>query len=168
MACIILEYLVRRHFADGHGHSCIHQVDHLSAPYEVHERNDHQPYEEASAADDECVLESYDVSESEHCSSCVDLEKHLCLVGDGCTPWEYLGRQCLTPKTECRNDEVVETSDQSADEEGLGSLASAFAAYEHLSGRGRFRERIFSMLLLHEVFSERNQEKDSEDTSEQR
>ena len=168
MACIILEDLVRRHFSDRHCDSCVHQVDYLTSPDKVHQRNDHKPYEEASAADDECVLESHDISESEDCGSGVDLQEDLGLVGYGCSPWENLCCECFTPESECGYDEVVETSDESADKKGLCSLAAAFSANEDLSGRSRFRERILSVLFLYEILSERNEEKYSEDTSEQR
>ena len=70
VAGVVLEYLVRRHFADGHCYACVHKVDDLSAPDEVHKRDDDEPYEEASAADDECVLESDDISQSEDGGTC--------------------------------------------------------------------------------------------------
>ena len=168
MPCIILEDLVRRHLSDGQGHAGVHEVDHLTAPDKVHKRDYYKPYQEASAADDKCILEANYISESEHGGSGIDFKEHLGLFGNSFAPRQYLGGKGLAPESECRDYEVIEASDKSADEQGLGSLSSTFSAYEHLCGGCSFRERIFPMLLLHEILSERYQEKYAEDTSQQR
>ena len=168
MSCIILEDLVRRHLADSQCLSGIHEVNDIASPDEVHQRNDDEPYKETSAADDECVLESDNITQTKDRCTGVDFKYDLCLLCDGSSPWKYLGSQCLAPKSECGNYEIIETSDDAAYEQGLGSLAAAFSAYEYLCGCGCFRERILSVLFLHEVLSERNQEQDAEDTSQKR
>ena len=165
VACIILEYLVRGHLADGLCDAGVHKVDHLTAPDEVHQRNYHKPYEETSAADDEGIFQSHDISQTEYCSTGVDFQKHFGLVCKGCSPREYFGREGFAPEAEGGYDEVVQTSDQTADEQSLRSLSTAFTAHKYLSGGSRFRKRIFPMLLLHKIFSERYQEKNAEDTS---
>ena len=166
MSRVILEYLVRGHLSDGLRDACVHEVNHLTAPDEVHKRDDHKPYEETSAADDEGIFQSHDISQTEYRSSGVDFQKHFGLVCKGCSPRKDLCRKCLAPEAESGYDEVVQTSYQSADEESLRSLATAFTAHEHLRGGSSLREWIFTMLLLHEIFSEWYQEQDAEDSSQ--
>ena len=52
-------------------------------------------------------------------------------------------------------------------EQGLGTFSATLSAHEYLRGSCGFRERIFSMLFLHEIFSERYKEKYTEDSSEE-
>ena len=167
MSCVILEDLVCRHFTDCLGYTSVHKVDYLTSPDEVHKRNDDKPYKETAAADDEGVFESDDVSETENCSSCVHLKDNLCLFSQCCSPWKNLCGEGFAPESEGRYDEVIESSDESADQKGRCSLSAAFSAYEYLCGGSSFRKRIFSMLFLDEVLSEWNQEKDAEDSSEE-
>ena len=83
MSRIFLEDLVCRHFPDGLGDARAHEVNYLAAPDDVHKRYDDQPYQEATAADYECVLQSDDVAETEHGRTRIELEHELGLVGNG-------------------------------------------------------------------------------------
>ena len=167
MSCIFPENLVSRHFSDGLCNARSHQVDDLASPYYIDERYNHEPDQEAAAADDECVFEADDVAESEHGRPCVELEHELRLVGDCLSEGYDCGGQGLSPCSEGGYDEVVQSADEAAQDEGLRAVSAAFAANEHLRGRRCFRERIFPVHLLHEIFAERNQEQYAEHAAEQ-
>ena len=167
MSRIFLENLVRRHFPDGLGDARAHEVDYLTAPDDIHERDDDQPYQEASAADDECVFQSDNVAETEHGRTRIELEHELGLVGNGLSDRYHGGGQCLSPGSEGGDDEVVQSADQSAEYQCFGALSPAFAANQHLGGGRGLRERILSVHLLYEILPERNQEEDSQHASEQ-
>ena len=83
-------------------------------------------------------------------------------------PGQYPGGEDLGPPSEGGYDEVVETSDQTADKQCLGSLASGLAADQYLSGGGSLGEGVFAVLLLYEIFAERNQQQDTEHSSDER
>ena len=76
--------------------------------------------------------------------------------------------QGLAPGAEGRHDEVVQSADQTADQQGLGALAAALAADQDLGGRGRLGEGILPVHVLDEVFPEGNEEQDAEHAAEQR
>ena len=71
----------------------------------------------------------------------------------------------LTPSAESGDNEIVQTTDETAEEEGLGTLATAFSIDENLSRGCSLRERILAVHLLHEIFPERNEEEDAEHTA---
>ena len=73
----------------------------------------------------------------------------------------------FAPRPEGGHDEVVESSDDAACEKGFGSLASVFSADEHLCGGCCFRERIFAVHFLYEIFAERYEEEYAEYASEE-
>ena len=73
----------------------------------------------------------------------------------------------FAPRPECGHDEVVKSSDDAACEKGFGSLASVFSADEHLCGGCCFRERIFAVHFLYEIFAERYEEEYAEYASEE-
>ena len=157
MPCIILEYLVRAHLSDCHCHS-VHQINHLSAPDEVHQRDDHQPHQETAAADDEGIFQAHDVAEAQHSRSGVQFQNDLRLVSDCLSESHHGGADRIRPRTESADNEVIKTSDETAHQKRSSSLAAAFAANEDLCrGRG-LRERIFPVHLFHEIFPERDEE----------
>ena len=101
MSCVVFEDLLRRHFAYCLGDASIHEVYHLTAPDKIDQRYDYKPHKEASAADDECIFETYYITEAQNCCTCVDLKHKLCLVRYGRAPRENFGRECFAPKSEC-------------------------------------------------------------------
>ena len=155
-----------RHRADSLGHVA-DDIQHFRAPDKVHQGDDDQPYEERTAADDEGVFQADDIAETGHSRTYVELEDQLGLVGHGSAPGQHLGRNGLSPPAEGRNDEVVDTSYQAADEQQLGILAAVLAADEHLGGGSRLREGILPVHILDKIFSERNEEKYTEHAAEQ-
>ena len=77
------------------------------------------------------------------------------------------GGDGFAPCAERGDDEIVEAADQTAEYQCLGIVSSAFAAYQYLCGGRGFRERILAVHLLDEVFSERNQEEDAQDSAQE-
>ena len=167
MPRIILENLVSRKLADGIDHSGVHEVDHTASPNEVHQGDDHEPNEEGTAADDEGILEANDVSKAEHGGAGIEFQDELGFVGDDLAPVHHSSRDGLAPRAERRYHEVIQTADDTADQQRLGALSTALTVDQHLGGSGRLRERILAVHLLHEILPERNEEKYAQHTSEQ-
>ena len=155
MPCIASEYVVRGEGSDDVGHD------------QVESRDDEQPHEQGAAAYDEGVFEAYDISEAEYGSAGVELEHHLGFVCHHLSPVHHCGAEGFGPCSESGDGEVVESSYDACGDEGLGAAAAAFAAAQHLDGGGCFRERIFSVHFLDEVFAEWDEEEYSEYASEQ-
>ena len=168
MPCIVFEYLLGAHLPDCHRHARVHQVDHLTAPDEVHQRNDHQPHKEAAAADDEGIFQTDDVAKTQDGGSGVELQNDLRLVGDGLSESQHRRAHRVRPSSESADDEVVKTTDETAHRKRARTLAAAFAAHKDLSCRGRLREWIFPVHLLDEIFPERDEEQYSQNPAEQR
>ena len=81
MPCIGPEDLVRAHLSDCRRKTRVHQVDDLPTPDDIHQRDYHQPHQETSAADDEGVLQTDNIAQTEDCGPGVDLQQELRLVG---------------------------------------------------------------------------------------
>ncbi len=160
------EDLVGRHLADGIGEA--HAQDVHAAAESAHQRNDQQPDEQRAAADDEGVLQADDVAQAQDGSARIDLEHQLGLVGHDLAPVHHRGGERFSPGAESRDHEIIDTTDQAGGEQGLEALAAALAADQHLRGSRRLRERILAVLLLDEVFPERDQEQDAQHAAEQR
>ncbi len=60
------------------------------------------------------------------------------------------------------------TTHQSGYEQGLSLVATLGSAHQHLCGGCSLRERIFAVHVAHEVLAERNEEQDSQDSSQGR
>ena len=168
MAGVSLENLLGSHLAHGRGDAGTHQVQHVAAPDEVHQRDDDQPHQEGAAADDEGIFKADDIAQSQHGRAGVHLQDQLGLVGHGCAPAHHRGGDGLGPGAEGGDHEVVQTADETGGDKGLGTGTAALTADEHLRGGGGFRERILSVHLLHEVLAERDQEQDAQHAAQQR
>ena len=114
MARVVAENFVRRHVADCLGNAGIHKVNDLSAPENVHQRDDDEPYKETSAADDECVFQADDIAETEDGCACVELQYNFGLVRHVLSCLHHCRGYRFAPRSECRDDEIVETADETA------------------------------------------------------
>ena len=168
MPCIVLENLLRSHFADGHRHAGIHQVDDAAAPDEVHQRNDHEPHQQGTAANDEGILEPDDVAEAQHGRAGIEFQDDFRLVGNRRAPTHDRGGDGLRPRAEGGHAEVIQTADEAGRNERLGRRTAALAAHEHLRRSRRLRERILPVHLLHEILPERDEEQDAQHAAQQR
>ena len=168
MPCIVLENLLRSHFANGHRHAGIHQVDDAAAPDEVHQRNDHEPHQQGSAADDEGILEADDVAEAQHGRAGIEFQDEFRLVGNRRTPAHHRGGNGLRPCAEGRDAEVVQSADEAGRNERLRRRTAAFPAHEDLRRGRRLRERILPVHFLHEILPERDEEQDAQHAAQQR
>ena len=168
MAGIVLENLLGRHLRNGLHHAGVHQIDHLSAPEEVHKRDDDQPHQQAAAANDEAIFQADDVAQAQHGGAGVELQHHLGFIGQGLAQADHRRGKRLAPGTEGGNDKVVQTAHQTGCEQGLGTSSAALAAYEHLRGGRGFREGVLAVHLAHEIFPERNEEQDAQHAAQQR
>ena len=166
MAGVFTEYLFGRHFRYGGGDAGIHEVDDLSSPYQIHQRDDDQPYKETSATDDQGVFQPDYISETEDGCPGIQFEHKFGLVGNGGSERQDFRGDGVGPQPESGYDEIIKSSYETAEKEGLGPAASVFPADKHLCGGRSLRKRIFSMHFLDEIFPEGYQEEDSEDTSE--
>ena len=161
-----MKNLVCGHVSDGLRDAAVHKVNDLAAPDEIHQRDDYQPYQEAAAADYECVFEADNVAESEYCSAGVQLQHDFSFVCDVLADGGDCGGYRFAPCAESGDDEIVESAHETAEYQCLGIVSSAFAANQDLCCGCGFRERILAVHLLYEVFSERNQEEDAENAAE--
>ena len=75
--------LVGCHLCDRGAQTGVHQINYLVSKEDVHQRNDDEPYEERTAADDESIFEANDITQTEHCSTYVKFKHHFCLVSYG-------------------------------------------------------------------------------------
>ena len=166
MAGVILEYLLRGHILYHRGDSRVHQVDNLASPDEVHQRDYHKPYQQASAADYEGIFQTYYISQTEDGRAGIDLQDDLRLVGYRLADSQDSGAYGVRPGPERADHEIVQASHQAAHEQSTDTLA-AFSADQDLRGSRRLRERILPVHLLDEVLPERNQEQDAQDASQQ-
>ena len=73
----------------------------------------------------------------------------------------------LVPPSQGTYDEVIQTADESGQQQWLGLVPAFLARYEDLSTGGRFREGVFAVLFLDEIFPEWNQEEDAQYTTQQ-
>ena len=73
----------------------------------------------------------------------------------------------LVPPPEGGDDEIIESAYQSGNKQRPGLVAALCPADEHLCGGGSFREWVFAMHLLDEVFAERDEEEDADDAAEE-
>ena len=167
MPGVILENLVRRHLADGIHYTGVHEVDDIAAPDEVHQRDDHKPHQEGTAANDEGIFQADDIAEAENCCACIEFQYELGLVGHDLSPMHHGSGDGLAPGSERCNHEVVQTAYYTADKQGLGALSASFTVDQHLGGGGSLREGILSVHFLDEILPERNEEKNAEHASEQ-
>ena len=168
MPRIVLENLLRSHLADGLRDARPHEVDDIGPPDEVHEGNNHQPNQQGAAADDEGILKADDIAQSQHGGAGVHLEDQLGFVREGGTPAHHRGGDGLRPGAEGGHGKVVQAAYETGRYERLGAGAAALAADEYLRGGGGLREGVLPVHLLHEVFTERNEEQDAQHAAQQR
>ena len=90
------------------------------------------------------------------------------MVGKLLTPCHYTRGEVLVPQTKGGDDEVVESTDETSHEQGLGLAASLGTRHEHLGGGSGFGEGIFAVHILDEILAERYEEEDAEDTTQRR
>ena len=132
------------------------------------ERYDEEPYEARAGRDDECILESDDVAQTQHGGRGVQSEDHLELVGERLAPGADARRDGVGPESEGADHEVVETADQTRHGEQLGLVAPLLARDEHLGGCRGLGEGVFAVHLLDEVLAEGNHEQDAQHAAEER
>lgn len=128
VAGIVGEDLFGGHGTYRGGYAGAHEVNHAVSEEDIHEGYDDEPYQERAAADDEGVFESDDVAQAEYCRSYIYLYYKFGIGRYLFAPWQHSGCECLGPPSESRDDEVVDTSDQTAEEQGLGTFASRLPA----------------------------------------
>ena len=142
-------------------------VNNLHARYTTKEWKEYPPYEERARADNGCVLEADDITQTKYRSRGIDGENEFELSRQRLAPTHHAGSELLGPEAECGNRKIVQTSDSSGPNEGFGLVATAFARDEDLGSSRSLREGIFAVFLLYEILAERNEEKDTKATAEQ-
>ena len=175
------------HDADHTGHCDTANTDHsgvvaedfllahggdFSVAVGTHKRNDDPPYEERTGGDYEGIAQSHNIAQTEHCGSGVAAEHQFGLGGDCLPPSGGRGRERAGPKAERLHHIVVDTAYERGNHKRLGLRSTGFAgrlaAGEHLSGSCSLREGVLAVHILHEIFSEGDEEKYTEDTAKQR
>ena len=161
---------------DGFGCHFTHRSDNIGVPLvedgvgekQGHTRNNKPPHGKRTEADDGGIAQTDDVAQTEDGSTGVDLEDELGMVGKLLTPCHYTRGEVLVPQTKGGDDEVVESTDETSHEQGLGLAASLGTRHEHLGGGSGFGEGIFAVHILDEILAERYEEEDAEDTTQRR
>ena len=122
---------------------------------------DYPPDEGTTGKDDKRVGQADDVAQTQHSGTGVDLEDHLHVVGEVFHGGDGLGREHLFPPTEGREQEVIQTTHQTGDEQRTGLVATLLATDEHLGRRGSLGERELAVHVAHKVLAEGDKEKDA-------
>ena len=167
-ASIGSEDLLRRHIAHGGSDGRIPLVQYRVGEDNGHGGHDDPPYADGSHADDEGVTEADDVSQSEHGSTRVEFHDQLGLLGYRLAKGHGAACHLLVPPSEGGHGEVIESADDACQQQRFGLAAALLARDEHL-GRSRcLGEGILSVHVLDEILAERNQEQNTQDTTEGR
>ena len=165
-ACIGLEDGFRGHLSDGCRDGRIPLVQYGVGEDEGHARHDEPPDGKRTHADDEGVFQPDDVTQSEDGGTCIHLEDELRLVGNCFAEADHAAGHVFVPPAEGRHGEVVETAHQARHEQRLRLASAPLAAHEHLCSCRGLGERISAVLVLDEVFAERNQKENAQHTAQ--
>ena len=160
--------MFRRHVAHGHGDCRVPLVQHVGTEDESHARYDEPPHGKRAQTDDERILETDDVAQSQHGGTRVHLEHQFGFLGQVFAQSHHATGEVLIPPAEGSHDEVVESAHQSGYQQRLGLVAALGSAHQHLCrGRG-FGEGILAVHVAHEILAEGDEEQDADDAAQQR
>ena len=90
------------------------------------------------------------------------------MVGQILSPTHHACGEVLIPPAERSNDEVIQTTHDTCNQQRLGLIATFRTADEHLRCCRCFGERILAMHLAYEILTERNQKQNADDTAQER
>ena len=143
----------------------------LSRSVGAQKRDYHPPYKCRACEYHKRVFQTHDITETKQCGSGVAAHYQLGLFHERGAPRSQSCGDILGPHAEGGEHVIIDTADKSGYHKGLGltagSLAFGLAAHEHLCGGGSFGERVFSVHLLHEIFTEGDEEKNAEYTAQE-
>ena len=143
-------------------------IEHAVAPDEGHARNDNPPHGQRTGADDGSVFQSDDISQTQYGRSGIHLEYQLGFLRQHFAEAAYAGGEILVPPSEGGHDEVVKTADDTRHQQRFRLAAAFLARYKHLRRCGRFGEGVFAVHVAYEIFTERDKEKNTQHTAQQR
>ena len=155
-----------RHGADGLRDGAAAHVQYRVVEDQRHAGNDNPPHRQGADADDGGIFESDDVAQTEDSGTGVYLEHELGFLGNGLAKANHARCELTVPPAQRCHDKVVQTAQESGDEQGLSLAASLLAADQHLCGGCGFRERIFAVHVADEILAEGYHEQDAEDAAE--
>ena len=163
-----LENFLGRHLAHCRRDVRIPLVEHRVGEQQGHSGHDEPPHRQRPQTDNQRVLKTDDVAQSEHRRTRVHLEDELRLVGQLLTEANNARREILVPEAERGHEEVIQSAHDSSHQQGFGLVAALRTAHEHLRGGRSLGEGVFSVHLAHEILAERNQEQDADDAAQER
>ena len=82
--------------------------------------------------------------------------------------WNGLCGEHFFPPAKGAEEEIVESTHQTGNEQRLSLVATFLSANEHLCGGSGFREGEFAVHFFHEIFAERNEEQNAQQATQQR
>ena len=164
---IFLEDGFRGHFANGLCNGRIPSIEQLIAEKKVHARNDEQPYGQGTGTNDSGILQTDDITQTEDGRTGIDFQNDLGFIGQQFTPTTYTSGEVFIPPSEGSYNKIVQTTYQACNQQWLGLATSLFTGYQHLCTGGSFREWIFTVFVAYKILSERNQEEDTQNTTQQ-
>ena len=165
---VSLENILGRHIANRRRDARIPLVQHRVGEEQCQSRYNQPPHRQRTQADNQRILKTDDIAQTEHRSARVHLENEFRIVGQLLSPTHDTRREILVPPAESRHEKVVESAHDSSQQQRFGLVATLRTRNQHLRRRRGFREGVFSVHLAHEIFSERNQEQNADDAAEQR
>ena len=168
VACISGKDRIGRHRTYGRGNVRIAQCQHRIREQRSHQRDDHPPHQQRTGADDGAVLQPHDIAQSQYGCSGIDPEDEFGFLGQGGSPGKDVRFEHLRPPAEGGQQEVVQTAHQSGDHQRTGLRTALLSRNEHLRGGCSLGEGVFAVHLFDEILAERDQEQNTEDTSQQR
>gem|GEM_PF-3989769 len=145
------------------------RIEHLEQTIadERQQGDNNKPDQRRSGTDDGGIFQTDDIAQTQHGCPRIDAEYQLGLVGQGRAPAEDPGREDLCPGTEGGYQKIIDTTDQTGNDQGFGLAGTLFAGNEHLSGGGSFRERVFAVHVRDKILAEGNQEQDAQHAAQQ-
>ena len=164
---VLAEYHFGRHVLNCYGYVRIPCVENLVAEYKCKPWNYYEPDNERAGTYYGCIFQTDYISQSQYGSTCIDFEYQLEFFCYHFSGTAYTACEILVPPSECTYYEIVQTSYKSSHEKRFSLVAAFLARNKDLCAGCSFRERIFAMLVLYEIFTEWNKEQDAKYTSKE-
>ena len=161
-AAVVLKNILRRHVTQRGSDGRIPDVEHRVGHKQIECRHDEPPHTERAEGDDEGIAEAHDIAQAEHGRTGVDLEHKFGMISNILSEFCHTRGKVLVPQSERAHDKIVETTDQTGEQKGLGLTAALRARDEHLRGSRGLGEGILAVHVLHEILAEGDEEKDAQ------
>jgi hypothetical protein len=130
--------------------------------YEPYQRDQHEIRENPAGAENHGTTQTHDIAQTQDETDGIKAERHSGAFRERAKHRQESQINEFLPNLECRNEQIVDTSDGGRLQQQLGLRSTLLAGDQHFGdGRG-FRVREFAVHVAHEVASQWNQKKNTE------